>query len=598
MSSPTARRTNPLWTIVSRYLRPFTGRVILLGAFTSADIACDLAMPYLLARFVDAVIENAPLGDLGMLAVGFASVAFLGQLITAAFVTLAEDLGMRATNLVRADVLSKVLSLDTAWHNTHTAGELIERIDGDTAHLNTLLSDMLPKLTSRALLLVAVIVAFFVVDLRIGVASVIFVPLVFFTLYRLQQPNERLFDAERSRSAHLFGLIEERLGGVEDIRANGAVRYTVNRLLIASRDWAKAASRARLAVGIAWGAPSVAFSGFLVLILAIGAGLLGGAAVSIGSLLLLKQLSNLMSFPLTEIGQKISDLLEATASAKRLDSLLRLQTSVVDSGDRQLPAGALSVQFKNVEFYYPDGAAPVLSDVSFAVPPGGVLGVLGRTGSGKSTLSRLVCRLYDVSSGCIEINGIPVAEVSRGSLRKAITLVTQDVQIFSASVRDNVALFDPALSDAAVIAAIEAVGLRGWLDALPAGLATLLGSGGASLSAGQAQLLALARAFTRDPGLVILDEASSRLDPATEAQLEHAITRLLIGRTAIVIAHRLKTVERADHIAIFEEGRLVEFGARASLAADAASRYAALIASDDEDEHSAQRVYTTEVAPL
>jgi len=201
------------------------------------------------------------------------------------------------------------------------------------------------------------------------------------------------------------------------------------------------------------------------------------------------------------------------------------------------------------------------------------LGLLGRTGSGKSTIARLLLRLYDPSSGELYVGDVQPSKANLQELRQRVGLVTQDVQLFQASVRDNLSFFNPAISDAQMLTVLDDLELTAWLNALPAGLDTELTAGGGGLSAGQAQLLAFARIFLMDPGLVILDEASSRLDPATQQLIERAVSKLLQNRTAILIAHRLETVQRADDILILDSGQIVEQGARLALAADPISHF-------------------------
>jgi ATP-binding cassette subfamily B protein len=261
----------------------------------------------------------------------------------------------------------------------------------------------------------------------------------------------------------------------------------------------------------------------------------------------------------------------------------------VESARAALPAGPLTVAFAGVSFRYDDGNGggngtdSVLQDVSFELAPGKVLGLLGRTGSGKTTLTRLLFRLYDLDAGAIALNGVDIRDVSLGDLRGRVGMVTQDVQLFRASVRDNLAFFSKRVSDERILAVLHELGLERWYASLPAGLDTVLEAGGGGLSAGEAQLLALARVFLRDPGLVILDEASSRLDPATERLLERAVNRLLEGRTAIVIAHRLATVQRADEIVILDGGRVCERGSRQVLVNDPASRFYGLLQTGLEE---------------
>ncbi|HUS15700.1 MAG TPA: ABC transporter ATP-binding protein, partial [Chloroflexia bacterium] len=222
-------------------------------------------------------------------------------------------------------------------------------------------------------------------------------------------------------------------------------------------------------------------------------------------------------------------------------------------------------------------------NLSFALPAGAVRGVLGRTGSGKTTLTRLLFRLYDPHAGTLRLGGVDLRDTCLTDLRARVGIVTQEIHLFHASVRDNLTFFDRGIADARILAVLQDLGLGGWYEALPHGLDTKLAPGGSGLSAGQAQLVAFARVFLKDPGLVILDEASSRLDPATEAQVEHAVDRLLAGRTGIVIAHRLGTVERADCILILDEGRIVEYGPRGALAADPRSRFSRLLQTGLEE---------------
>jgi ABC-type multidrug transport system fused ATPase/permease subunit len=230
----------------------------------------------------------------------------------------------------------------------------------------------------------------------------------------------------------------------------------------------------------------------------------------------------------------------------------------------------------------------VLDGVSFALAPGEVLGLLGRTGSGKTTVTRLLFRLYEPQGGAIRLNttgdSVELRETMLDDLRHKVGMVTQDVQLFRASVRDNLTFFDRTITDEQIVAALAQLGLGEWFNDLSDGLDTQLTSGAAGLSAGEAQLLAFTRVFLKNPGLVIMDEASSRLDPATEARIERAIDKLLAGRTGIIVAHRLATVHRADKILILEAGKVREFGIYSELVADPASRFAELLRTGEMQE--------------
>jgi ABC-type multidrug transport system fused ATPase/permease subunit len=270
------------------------------------------------------------------------------------------------------------------------------------------------------------------------------------------------------------------------------------------------------------------------------------------------------------------------ACVERLTEFRKFQPQVVDGPGTEPVTGPLALAFEEVTFSY-NGGDPVLSDLSFSQKPGSVLGLLGRTGSGKTTLARLIFRLYDPRQGRITLNGVDLRQSQLTALRQRVALVTQDVQLFRASVRDNLTFFDRSIPDERILQTLETLELGDWFRSLPNGLDSELETGSRSLSAGEAQLLAFTRVFLRDPGLVILDEASSRLDPATEQRLERAIDKLLAGRSAIIIAHRLHTVHRADDILILDEGKSAEYGNRQALAANSASRFAQLLQTGLEE---------------
>lgn len=572
-----SRRTSTLLRLFARYLGPRRGWVALMFFTMLCNAGAQLALPRLIASFIDGATERLPAAVMGEIALTFLVAALVSQVTAALGKYLATDLGMRATNALRSDVLSHVLAQDIGWHNATTPGALIERIDGDATRLNTFLSHMLPTLVVNILLLAGTLGALFWIDWRAGALGLAYMPTVWLVVRILRPHSTRLFSRERERSAQLFGFIEEHLAGTEDVRANGAAAHVMRRFFMASRPWAAAMARAQIVGSLSWLTPAIIYSVVLTAMLALGVWLIGAGALTLGSLVALYRYTFLLSQPLNDIGRQIMELLEASASAARLNELLAQTPVLAENGAGVLPGGALELNIDQVSFAYADAQNNVLGDISLNLAPQRVLGLLGRTGSGKTTLTRLIARLYDASAGEIRLNGQNISGIAATSLRQRVTVVTQEVQVFSATARDNITLFDPEIDDARIWSALDKVGLRDWAEALPRGLDTELAAGGGGVSAGQAQLLAFARAFLRDPGLVILDEASSRLDPATESQLERAIDALLQGRTAIIIAHRLKTVQRASDILVLEDGAIVEQGERAALAADPSSRYYALL---------------------
>jgi ABC-type multidrug transport system fused ATPase/permease subunit len=566
---------------VATYLRPQRSRLVLLAVLLFAGIGLQLANPQLARTFIDGAQGGERSDALLRIAVAFLAVALLTQLATIAETYVAEDVGWRTTNALRVDLTRHVLALDDSFHAEHGAGELIERIDGDVSAIAGFFARFVVHVVGSALFLVGVLLLRGRVDGPLGgILTVFATAAVVFLLRGGGFVGTRSRDA-RQASAELSAFLEERLAGLPDIKANGADGDAMRRL------------HQRLAARFHHGRRSV-FAGSLfsdtvnaLFVVGAGAALATGVvlqrsgALSVGALFLVFRYTTLLRIPLERLSRHMNSFQQATGGIVRVRELLAIEPRVVDGAGTLVQRGPLSVELDHVSFAY--DAELVLDDVSVSLPPGEVLGLLGRTGSGKTTISRLLFRLHDVTDGAVRLGGTDVRDARLAELRDRVGLVTQDVQLFAGTLRDYVTLFDPDVDDERLRQVFTALDLDEWIGELPAGLDTVLGPTARGLSAGEAQLVALARVFLKDPGLVVLDEASSRLDPHTEQLLEHAVTRLLAGRTGIVIAHRLSTVERADSIVILERGRVIEHGRRAALASDPDSRFSLLLRTGVEE---------------
>jgi len=563
-----------------RYLRPQGAKVGLLAGLLLGSIALQLLGPQLLSRFIDTVRGGAASAELMRTALLFLVVACVGQVISALAVYASETVGWTATNQVRTDLALHCLRLDLSFHNAKTPGELIERIDGDVTHLSRFFSQFAIRVAGNLILLVGVLVLLFRVNSRVGLAYVAFSLFALFALRRLLEIAVPFWKQARQASAILIGFLEERLSGTEDIRSSGAVGYVMRRYYQAVRELLARSKIAWTMGTLMWASTAALLAVGNALAFGLGSTLFRAGAITIGTVYLLFHYTEMLRRPLEQITREMQELQRASASIGRIGDLFSLRSSTAD-GPGTLPAGPLSVAFDGVSFAYAEDDL-VLHDISFGVQPRRVLGLLGRTGSGKTTMGRLLVRLYDPSAGTIRLGGVDVRGIALADLRRRVGIVTQDVQLFHASVRDNLTFFDPRITDETILDVLDRLGLYRWYKTLPHGLDTVLASRG-GLSAGEAQLLAFARVFFKDPGLVIMDEASSRLDPATEALIERAVDVLLADRTAIVIAHRLKTVRRADDILIIDDGRIAEYGERAALEREPASRFAALLRTGLEE---------------
>lgn len=570
------------WNLLADHIRPQKGRFLLLAALMFGSIGLRIFAPQIMRKFIDSALAGEALQTLTWTAVAFIGIALVQQVVAVSVTYLGENVAWTATNDLRAELAEHALHLDMKFHNDHTPGELIERIDGDVTELATFFSQFALNLIANGLLLVGILIALFIEDWRAGLAFAGYSVLTIIILGRLKDiavPHQK---ARREAEAQLYGFIEEQLAGTEDIRSSGAVGFSIRELFRHQSIILGHNRKSHFKRWIIENAMGFALTAGNLLAITSGYWLFSAGLITIGTVYLFVHYINLLEEPFWAMTHEIESFQTIGACVERLTEFRNFKAEVVDGAGVEIPHQPLALQFEGVTFSY-NGSDEVISDLSFDLKPASILGLLGRTGSGKTTLGRLIFRLYDVNAGRIKINGADVREAQLETLRRNIAIVTQDVQLFRASIRDNLTFFDRSIPDEKIIATLEELELGDWYRALPKGLDTELDTGSRSLSAGEAQLLAFTRVFLRNPSLVILDEASSRLDPATEQKLERAIDKLLKNRTAIIIAHRLDTIHRADEVMILDKGKVSEYGDRKQLAADTNSRFYQLLQTGMEE---------------
>lgn len=583
------------WRLLVDYLKPQQGAVTVLAVLLLGSIGLQLVNPQIVRYFLDAAETGSGLDRLFGAAALFLAVALVRQVVYIVVAYVGENVAWTATNMLRADLALHCLKLDMSFHKKHKPGELIERVDGDVNQLANFFSQLVVQLGANLLVMVGVVVLLAWQDWRIGSSVAVVAAIGLLALNWLNKRTVPRWQALREADARLFGFLEEWLNGTEEIRSCGAKPYVMRRLYQALRErWQKILAAMRVQVLVA-DLPLGVFVLAYVAAHVLGNTLFRDGTMTIGELFVVFNYLDVLKGPLWEILRQVEDLQRAAASINRIVELRQERSTLRDGPGVAFPSGPLAVTFADVSFHYEDDTeTDVLQQITFTLAPGRVLGLLGRTGSGKSTLTRLLFRLYDPSSGAVRLgNGdgggdgegvtFDVRQARQVELRQHVGMVTQEVQLFQATVRQNLTLFDDTIGDERITGVVEEIGLGDWLAGLPHGLDTVLEAGGSGLSAGEAQLLAFARVFLTDPGLVILDEASSRLDPATERRIERAVDKLLAGRTGIIIAHRLGTVERADEIMILADGRITEHGRRVELARDPASRFYGLLQTGLEE---------------
>ena len=573
------RRRGPEARLLLAMLRPERRWTAGVLSILVVALVLRLSMPALLGRFIDQAIEGEPVEALLRVALAYVAAALVAEGLQLAVMWGSVQLSWRVGNRLRERLARKAVRLEMAWHGRHSPGQLIERIDGDVEALVVFFTNVVVHVLGNVVLMIAMLGVAFFIDPLAGLLLVVAALVGGSVLVKLRTAAVPAREAEREANAILYGDLEERLGGLEDLRANGAGAYAVHRLhRNSSRSW-HAARRASFLGDGSYSVAAATFATGSVATLALGFFLHRRGAMSVGQVLALFRYSEMLRQPLEAIAEQLKEFQKAIAGARRASTLLDTEPAIPDGtvelgrdGRRALP-----VRFEGVSFAYHPEAPKALRDIDLEIPAGTHLGVVGRTGSGKTTLGRLVLRLWDAGEGRVTIGGVDVRDLQLRSLRRQVAVVTQDVELFRASLRDNLTLFGAcAADDDQLLEILHRVGLDDWLAAQPGGLDAEL-EGGTSVSAGEAQLLAFVRAFLADPAVVILDEASSRLDPATEAHITTAMHALLEGRTAIIVAHRLATLDEVDAIAVVDGGAIVEHGPRDALAADPSSRFARLL---------------------
>ena len=597
-----------------RYIVPQLPLVVTLGMLLFVSLGLQLALPLIVRHFIDEAQRGASVEALSASAIAFIAIAVVQQFVQVFATYFSERVGWTATNNIREDLAEHALSLDMSYHNDRTPGEMIERVDGDPNELGKFFSLFIFEMLGSLLLLTGILVLLLREDWRAGMALTVFVVAGMAILTSIRNIAVPYWKANREASADTFGFLEERLAGTEDIRSNDAKPYVMRRFHELMRGWYDKALKAGLMSSIMFSTTMFMFGVGSAISLSLGAYLYFGGAISLGTVYLIFHFTQMLVMPINRFTQQLDSFQRASAAISRILELNAVRKTVLDppaedrvelsgkgmdggrflGGRNSRPVsstgqalrgndgvvGPLPVELDGVTFAY--GEEPVLEDVSLRVEPGRVLGLLGRTGSGKTTMTRLLFRLYDPTSGVVRVGGEDVRRMPVTELRQHISMVTQDVRLFHGTVRDNLTFFDETIPDRRLLEVIDELRMRPWLSSLPEGLDTrLLSDGG--LSAGEAQLLAFARVFLKGSGVLILDEASSRLDRSTEQMIERAVDRLVRDRTVIVIAHHLATVRRCDEIVILEHGRIVEQGERLELAVNESTRFARMLETGLEE---------------
>jgi ATP-binding cassette subfamily B protein len=555
--------------------RPYRRWILLaLGCVVLSTLA-TLAGPLLVRFAIDEGIADDDVGTLN-LAVGVyvavVVIAYLGARQQYVFVNRAGEGFLRD---LRVRVFDQLQRQSLAFYDRHLAGVLVSRMTADIESMAELVQWGLLQFVAATILIGLSLVVLFAMSWQLTLVALAVVPLILLASVKFQRDSNRAYLDVRDKVGQNLSALQEGISGVRVIQAYA--REDEQRTRFARSNRALYDSHIHSVRVSTWYFGFVEFAGVLATALTIGVGgwLVSDGEVSVGTVVAFVLLLANLFEPIQQLSQLFNTLQSATASLNKLFAIIDTEPEVGEVvGARRLPArGDLVVD--HVTFAYPGTDTPVLADVSLHVADGERVALVGPTGAGKSSLAKLMARLYDPDVGAVSFGGLDLRDATLASLRERIVVVPQEGYLFGGTIADNLRIARPGATGADVEAALAAIGVLEHFESFPDGLDTEVRERGSRLSAGERQLVSLARAALVDPAVLVLDEATSNLDPGTEAEVERALERLMAGRTVIVVAHRLSTVQRSDRIAVIDRGGIAELGTHAELLA-LGGRYAAL----------------------
>lgn len=580
------KKPHPLPRLLA-YARPYRGKILFASLFSVLNKIVDLAPPALIGAAVDIVVaqEDSLLAQFGIVEVStqlwvLAGITLTIWILESVFEYIHRvywrNLSQAIEHELRIDSYTHVQNLDLAYFEDQSTGGLMSVLNDDINQLERFLdvgaNDLIQVMTT----VIVIGGMFFAVAPEIAWLATLPIPVIIWGSVWFQSKLATRYYAVREQVGILNGQLGNNLGGIATIKSFTAEQFEVDRISATSDDYQKT-NQSAIALSAAFSPliRMVIVMGFIA-IMVFGGQMAINGTLNVGVYSVMVFMTQRLLWPLTRLGEMFDLYQRGMASATRILDLLDVKNTIHD-GDTPLPVDQVrgEVAFEDVYFSYSNGM-PVVKGLSFHIPAGDTAAIVGATGAGKSTVIKLLLRFYDVQSGTVRLDGHDLRDLKTADLRSAIGLVSQDVFLFHGTVRENIAYGTPDATDAQIIEAAKIAEAHEFILSLPEGYDTVVGERGQKLSGGQRQRISIARAILKDPPVLILDEATSAVDNETEAAIQRSLEKIAIGRTTIVIAHRLSTVRNADHIFVLDDGQLKEKGRHEALVNQANGIYAGL----------------------
>ena len=537
---------------------------------------CSLAGPVVIRHGIDAGIRKADEGALNLAVVMYVGVVIVSYWVGRLQYLLINNAGENFLRLLRIKVFAQMQRQSMSFFDREKAGVLVARMTADIESMAEIVQWGLLQFVASAILFVLAVILLFVLSWELTIVALLVMPYIWFATTKFQRDSNKAYLAVRERVGTNLSALQESIAAVRVIQAYSREEEQIRRFRASNR--ALYRSHMKSVKVSTWYFGLIEFSGVLAsaLIVGVGGWLVHRGSVSVGTVVAFVLLLSNLFDPVQQLSQLYNTMQSAGAALKKLFAILDTQPEIDERpGAVDLPArGDLRVD--DVTFTYFGGAQPAISQASLVLPAGQRLALVGPTGAGKSTLAKLMARLYEPTSGSISFGGVDLRDATMDSLRQRIVVVPQEGFLFNGTIRDNLRIAKPNATDNEIAAALRALGVFERFAELPEGLDTEVRERGSRFSAGERQLVSLARAALVDPAVLVLDEATSNLDPGTEKDVEAALDALMRGRSVIVVAHRLTTVQRADRIAVVDHATIVEQGSHDELMSLAGS-YARLV---------------------